>query len=964
MSSQRSRTFYRIGFDSVSRSLGMLVCLGSVMLGQSSVVAGPAVFWASDPVQPGEAVMVVGNAFTEHPKIEVVRLDDAADFGATVTQSWPGGGQMVEAIQATNQSLRFVLPSQMKPGRYAFRISTAGGTALHLLNAPQIWWSQGDLGTHASPGGWIRMFGKNLCLLSEDGKPVGSSARLQGPKTAQLPVKSDAFSARIDLPGDLPVGQYTVTLPGTGQGGRVSIVVREPAHWPETTLNVKDFGAVGDGVKDDTGSVLAALQKAEENGGGVVFFPRGRYRISDGIAVPRFTILRGEKRDWVALCWTDLAEPPEALVRGVNSFALEDLTLYARQHRHVIAGDLGAEPEAGNVALRRVLVRADAYRGHPKPEEVDEYFRQSLRWSTGGGDTVRLGGENVEITDCDFYGSGRALFLSRVRGGLVARNNFYNGRWGWYCISGSNGLVFEQNTLTGGDLMSTGGGLNCLDGSSSSENVYYAENKLRLLHGWDREAMTSDAGGEVYIGKIASIAGRTVTLAEAPKKSRRDWIGAGFFILDGRGAGQYRRVTKYDGQSVEIDRPWVVEPDTESDVSITMFQGRYMLLNNEFTDTGAMQFYGTSIECLVVGNRGTRMPGFRGLGLWYHGYQPSWFCQFLDNEIAEGNYYHWNSATEAKIDILGARRGEYEGPLNRGAVVRRNRLQSNAHIRISGSCCDVLVEGNHVANNDQGIFVSKTVENALVRENTFDNVVHEVVDEEATRKAAEERMKRFLGRQEPVAAWDFETLRGKVFPDLSGNGFTARIDGGATQTDEGLHGKAVHFDGSGSLRVEEPAVFNAPNVTVSLWFRAETLSGRRGLIAKRFAGTVSPFVLSHLGDQLRFEATEQDGPWTFNFGAPGVLKPNQWTHAAAIVEEGVGVTLYVNGGKVASIDNKAQRVRTDQPLLLGREAWGGDPPSTRQPGFFIGWIDDVKIWTRPLSPNEIADEHKQSRPTQ
>ena len=150
---------------------------------------------------------------------------------------------------------------------------------------------------------------------------------------------------------------------------------------------------------------------------------------------------------------------------------------------------------------------------------------------------------------------------------------------------------------------------------------------------------------------------------------------------------------------------------------------------SQFYDTGAMQFYGTSIENFVVGNRGTRMPGFRGMGLWYHGYQPSWYCQFIDNEIIEGNYYHWHSAAEAKIDILGARRGDYEGPLNKGPVVRRNRLDGNAHIRISGTCRDVIVEGNHVANNDQGIFVSKTVENSLVRENTFENVTYEVIDE-------------------------------------------------------------------------------------------------------------------------------------------------------------------------------------------------------------------------------------------
>lgn len=932
----------------------------------------PVVFWANDPVGPGDAVHVVGHGFGSNVKVEIARLADTPTNKPTPENTaknamgepiWPNDGSVVEVIKPTAQSFRLVVPEKLASGMLLLQITTDQGTTVHRLNRPQTWWAQGDLGMKASPGGWIRAFGKNLAPAKASAETLCAIARLSGPKTLELPVESDAFSARIALPADVPPGNYALTL-HNGHGGAagwsepVSIAVGRPTAWPDTVFNVKDFGALGDGKKDDTFAVATALEKASQASGGVVYFPRGRYRLSDGLTVPRFTVLRGAKRELVALCWTDLSEPPEALVRGTNSFGLEDLTIYAREHRHVIAGDLGAEPESGDVFLRRVLVRASLYRGHPKPEEVDEKFRNALRLSTGGGDTVRLGGPNIEITDCDFYGSGRALFLSKVRSGRVANNHFYNGRWGWYCISGSNGLIFENNTITGGDLMSTGGGMNCLDGSSSSENVYYADNTLRLFHGWDREAMTSDAGGEIYIGKVAAIDGCTVTLAEDPKPSRRDWVGAGVFILDGRGAGQYRRVTGHEGRNVQVDRPWLVAPDAQSDLSITMFQGRYMLLRNTFTDTGAMQFYGTSIECLVADNRGTRMSGFRGLGLWYHGYQPSWFCQFLDNEITEGNYYHWTSGTEAKLDIYGAHRGEYEGPLNCGAVVRGNRLLNNAHIRVSGSCRDVLVDQNHVADNDLGIFVSNTVENALVRANTFQDVENQVVDEEAIRRAAIARMNAFLGRQEPVAAWNFEKVLNKAFPDTTDNGFPARIEGNAKQVADGVLGKAVRLDGESFLRVDEPAVFNAPNITVSAWVRPEVVAGRRGLVVKRLAGAASPFVISQYGKDLRFEATEDEGPWTFNFGAPTDLKPGQWTQVVAVVEQGVGVSLYADGKPIGQIENKAPRVMTDQPLILGREAWGGDPPSTDQPGFFIGSIDEVRIWTRALSPKEIAEEYE------
>lgn len=941
-------------------SVGVLAVFWVLAIAGRAGAAGPAVFWASDPVRPGEAVVVIGDGFGERPAVEVVRLpDDAATQPAPLEFNWSGAAK-AEVLQSSAQSVKFALPADAKPGVFGYRITSPDGNATGLLNRPRIWWAQGDLGTAASPGGCVSAFG--VCLGADPKQQAKTAVRLEGPRTLTLPAEADAYSARCQLPADLPPGEYKVSL-HSGLGGApawsepVTLSVRPKPAWPQTVYSVKDSGAEGDGVKDDTGAIEAALVKAEKAGGGVVYFPRGRYRVSEGLKVPRMTVLRGEKQSLVCLAWPDLAEPPEALVRGTNSFALEELTLYANNHRHVIAGDLGDQPGAGDVRLNRVLVRADLYRGHPKPEDVDKRFRESLRWSTGGGDTVRLGGPNVQIEGCDFYGSGRALFLSRVRGGRVVDNRFYNGRWGWYCISGSNGLIFQGNTLTGADLMSTGGGMNCLDGSTASENVYFAGNTLRLMHGWDREAMTSDAGGEYYFGRVAAVKGTSMTLAEKPQGRPRDWAGAGVFVLTGRGAGQYRRLVRTEGTAVEIDRPWAVEPDDKSDLCITMFQGHYLLVDNEFTDTGAMQFYGTSIECLVARNRGTRMSGFTALGLWYHGFQPSWFCQLLDNQVLEGNYYHWDSATDAVVGITGAKREPYEGPLNRGAVLRRNRLEGQAHVQVTGTCMDAIVEGNRVKDSAIGVFVSREAAGVLVRNNQFDGVGQPVVDEEAMRRAAEERMKRFLGRKEPVAAWDFEELQGKRFADSSGNGFWAKAEGKVAVVPEGRRGKSVRFDGASWLRVEEPAVFNAPDVSVSFWVKPEKLAGRRGLVAKRFAGTAAPLVVSHTGAAVSFEATDAvSGVWTFNFASPPVLKESQWTHVAVVAKRGEGVTVYADGKPVAEKKNPADRATNSGPLILGREAWGGDPPKGDTPGFFVGLLDEVRIWTRALTPQEIQAE--------
>ena len=137
--------------------------------------------------------------------------------------------------------------------------------------------------------------------------------------------------------------------------------------------------------------------------------------IKETLNIPRFTALRGEKREWVQLYCPDLPKPV-VLVQGTNLFGLEDIRLTARDYLDGIVGSTGSEPEAGNVFLRRVRVRALRYLGHPKPEEVHQRFAEVAKHNDGGN-TVSLGGRNVEITDCDFYGCGRGLVLTHVIGG-------------------------------------------------------------------------------------------------------------------------------------------------------------------------------------------------------------------------------------------------------------------------------------------------------------------------------------------------------------------------------------------------------------------------------------------------------------------------------------------------------------------------------------------------------------------
>ncbi len=47
--------------------------------------------------------------------------------------------------------------------------------------------------------------------------------------------------------------------------------------WGGVIYNVKEFGAKGDGVTDDSAAVTATINAAKKSGGGTIFFPRGTY---------------------------------------------------------------------------------------------------------------------------------------------------------------------------------------------------------------------------------------------------------------------------------------------------------------------------------------------------------------------------------------------------------------------------------------------------------------------------------------------------------------------------------------------------------------------------------------------------------------------------------------------------------------------------------------------------------------
>jgi hypothetical protein len=178
-----------------------------------------------------------------------------------------------------------------------------------------------------------------------------------------------------------------------------------------------------------------------------------------------------------------------------------------------------------------------------------------------------------------------------------------------------------------------------------------------------------------------------------------------------------------------------------------------------------------------------------------------------------------------------------------------------------------------------------------------------------------------------------------------------RYIGGVLPTD-GKRGVGLRCDGrSGYVEVPHSPALDPPRLTVEAWVQLDSYSyegdARRWIVSKnRHESTDGHFglvvVRDKTGAYLNIGGREENRFQVWS--PPDTLKLNQWHHLA-MTYDGSMLRLFTDGKDLGGIRVDKPRVPGTMPLHIGR----------REDGYvyFRGAIDEVRFYSRALSPDEI-----------
>jgi hypothetical protein len=167
---------------------------------------------------------------------------------------------------------------------------------------------------------------------------------------------------------------------------------------------------------------------------------------------------------------------------------------------------------------------------------------------------------------------------------------------------------------------------------------------------------------------------------------------------------------------------------------------------------------------------------------------------------------------------------------------------------------------------------------------------------------------------------------------------------GATQIFSGKYGGAIEFDGVDDYVAIPPLFKNQqPEMTLSVWFYANNITNNGVILMERDISTRASIILYVYSGRMYASVNDNSSNVATKY-VP--IIPNQWYFGAVTYRSGK-MSVYLNGSLVGTAAN----VKYSLNVQNNNFSVGGWPVENKN--YFNGSIDDIRVYNRTLSPEEI-----------
>jgi hypothetical protein len=204
------------------------------------------------------------------------------------------------------------------------------------------------------------------------------------------------------------------------------------------------------------------------------------------------------------------------------------------------------------------------------------------------------------------------------------------------------------------------------------------------------------------------------------------------------------------------------------------------------------------------------------------------------------------------------------------------------------------------------------------------------------------------GRIDPglVGWWTFDELTGPKAADESGNGNHGRVFGD-TSWIPGVAGPNALALVDGGVEIADSESLRPSVYTVCLWFYIPS-TDIKGPIVEKGADRDRSFSLIGRNKRVNFVMRSSEGK-NHRLGSKPNLPSEKWLHIAAVYD-GNEMRIYVDGKQ----HDKRKVGKVEPYPTVGKPVmFGNRSPKMGRP--LNAWIDDVRIYNKPLSATEIVD---------